>query len=327
MVLWPKAHQYRHIAAINQHRLVSNCRLYSINARYEIEPLVLGAILNSTLVAWVKEIYGRVVGREGNTDTMVIDAKVMPVPDPRLITPEVRLRLVAAIERLMQRPTLSIYPMGSELEQADRVELDDAVFEALGVTDPDERRRWRERVYDELKRLYKRKRELEEIAMRNRIRAGRKSRTASARTLAKEIWREFDKTHLRRFPQDFVLPGTPCKTLRLPEGEVIVGRQLFTFEGVLGVGHIQIGDIPIDVGSLPKAEFIKAWQEAGNTGEVQVPQLDEMCQQVLDAYKQYRVAVEEQLATWAASRTPDERLQWQVINLLWKHIGEYVQAT
>jgi hypothetical protein len=182
-------------------------------------------------------------------------------------------------------------------------------------------------VYDELKRLYKRKRELEEIAMRNRVKAGRKSRTASARTLAKEIWREFDKTNLRRFPEDFVLPGTPFKTLRLPEGEVIVGRELFTFEGVLGIGHIQIGDIPIDVGSLSKAEFIKAWQEVGNAGEVQVPESDEMCQQALDAYRQYRTVVEEQLAAWAASRTPDERLQWQIINLLWKHIGEYLRAT
>jgi uncharacterized membrane protein len=60
---------------------------------------------------------------------------------------------------------------------------------------------------------------------------------------------------------------------------------------------------------------------------VQVPEFDEMCQQTLDAYRQYRTEVEEQLATWAASRTPDERLQWRVINLLWKHIGEHLQAT
>ncbi len=325
-VLWPKAHQYRHIVTFNDENLPINCRLYAIKAHANVDPKVLAAILNSTLVAWFKEIYGRVVGREGNTDTMVFETKQMLVVDPLQISPNVAGRLRTALDKLMQRPALPIYPMGDELEQADRVGLDDAVFEALGVNDPTERQQWREQVYDELERLYKRKRELEEIAMENRIKTARAKRTASARTLAKEIWREMDKSAFRRFPYDFVLPGTAAKRFRLPEGQVQVGRELFTGAGALGAGYIMTGDDLIFAGSIVKAEFIQAWQEAGNTGTVHVPEDDEMCQQVLDAYQQYREEIQEDILRWAKSRTADERLQMRVVSLLWRYIGEYVQS-
>jgi hypothetical protein len=216
--------------------------------------------------------------------------------------------------------------MGNELEQADRVELDDAVFEALGVKDPTERQQWRERVYGELKRLYKRKRELEEIAMENRIKAARAKRTASARTLAKEIWREMDKSAFRHFPDDFVLDGMQTKKFRLPEGEVQVGRELFTGAGALGTGYVMIGDDLRFIGSMVKADFVQAWQEAGNTGTAHVPEDDRVCQQVLDAYQQYREEIQEDILRWARSRTADERLQMQVISLLWRYISEYVQS-
>ena len=323
-VLWPKAHQYRHIVTFNDENLPINCRLYAIKAHANVDPKVLGAILNSTLVAWFKEIYGRIVGREGNTDTMVFETKQMLVVDPRQVSPDVADRLRTALDKLIGRPTLPIYPMGAELEQADRVELDDVVFEALGVDDPTERQQWRERVYDELKQLYKRKRELEEIAMKNRLKAARTKRTASARALAKEIWREMDKSAFRRFPDYFVPPGTATKRFHLPEGEVRIGRELFTGAGALGTGYIMIGDDLIFAGSMVKAEFIQAWQEADNTGIVHVPKDDEVCQQVLYAYQQYREKIQENILRWAKSRTADERLQIRVVSLLWRYIGEYV---
>lgn len=324
-VLWPKAHQYRHIVTFNDENLPINCRLYAIKAHANVDPKVLGAILNSTLVAWFKEVYGRIVGREGNTDTMVFETKQMLAVDPRQVSPDVADRLRTTLDKLIGRPALPIYPMGNELEQADRVELDDAVFEALGVKDPNERQQWRERVYGELKRLYKRKRELEEIAMENRIRAARAKRTASARTLAKEIWREMDKSAFRHFPDDFVLPGMPTKKFRLPEGEVQVGRELFTGAGALGTGYVMIGDDLRFIGSMVKAEFIQAWQEADNTGTVHVPEDDKVCQQVLNAYQEHREEIQEEILRWARSRTADERLQMRVISLLWRYIGEYVQ--
>jgi hypothetical protein len=325
-IFWPQAHQYRHIIPLNSEGYICNKRFFNVYPRHDINPKVLAALLNSTLTWFFKDFYARSVGREGYLDTDVFIAKMIPVLQAKNIEKDSQERLVKAFDAISRRPALSIYPIGNELEQADRVELDDAVFEALGVKDPTERQQWRERVYGELKRLYKRKRELEEIAMENRIKAARAKRTASARTLAKEIWREMDKSAFRHFPDDFVLPGMPTKKFRLPEGEVQVGRELFTGAGALGTGYVMIGDDLRFIGSMVKADFVQAWQEAGNTGTAHVPEDDRVCQQVLDAYQQYREEIQEDILRWARSRTADERLQMQVISLLWRYISEYVQS-
>ena len=162
--------------------------------------------------------------------------------------------------------------------------------------------------------------------MGNRVKASRTKDVASARTLAKEIWRELDKSTFRHFPKAFVLPGTPAKEFNLPEGPVQVGRELFTGAGALGLGYIMIGEDLIFAGSMEKAEFIQAWQEAGNTGIAHVPQEDEACRQSLAAYRKYKDEVQEEMLRWARSRTADDKLQMQVVNLLWKHIGEYVNS-
>ncbi len=324
--VWPKAHQYRHIVTFNSESLPINCRLYAIKAKTEVDSLLLGAILNSTLIGWFKEIYGRVMGREGNTDTMVTEVKQMLIVDPLCISLNVVDRLYATLEKLMRRPALPIYPMGAELDQSDRVELDDAIFEALGVAHPSDRYKWREWLYDQLKQLYKHKRELELIAMSNRVKAARTKMTASYRTLAKEIWRDMDKSAFRCFPDDFILPGIPTKRFDLPGGEIQVGRELFTGAGSLGVGYIMIGEELRYVGSMIKAEFIQAWQEAGHTGAVFVPEDEQTCDDILAAYARYRADIQAQATEWASSRTADLKLQEQVVNLLWKYINEYVQA-
>jgi len=311
---------------LNPEEYICNKRFFNVYPKYDANPKVLAALLNSTLTWFFKDFYARSVGREGYLDTDVFIAKTIPVVRARDLNEDLQQRLVKAFDAISQRPAQSIYPMGDELEQADRVELDDAMFEALGVSDSTERQWWRERVYGELKWLYKRKRELEEIAMQNRIKAARTKRTASARTLAKEIWREMDKSAFRRFPDDFVLPDMPTKKFRLPEGEVQIGRELFTGAGALGQGYIMIGEDLRYAGSMIKAEFIQAWQEAGNTGTVHVPEDDEVCQQVLNAYQQYREDIQDDILRWAKSRTADERLQMRVISLLWRYIGEYVQS-
>jgi hypothetical protein len=97
--VWPKAHQYRHIVTFNPDKLPINCRLYAIKGQTHIDPKLLGAILNSTLVIWLKELYGRVVGREGNTDTMVFEVKQIPIVNPTLIPSTVADKLKDALDR------------------------------------------------------------------------------------------------------------------------------------------------------------------------------------------------------------------------------------
>ena len=86
-----------------------------------------------------------------------------------------------------------------------------------------------------------------------------------------------DKSIFRRFPEDFVLPGTPVEQYHLPEGEILVGRHLFTEGEMLAAGYILISDDLRFVGSVAKGEFFQAWQQAGNTGVALVPQDEGVC--------------------------------------------------
>lgn len=325
-ILWPQAHQYRHIVPLNPEGHICNKRFFNVYPRHDVHPKVLAALLNSTLTWFFKVFHGRSVGREGFLDTDVFATRLIPVVNAKGLPKPIQQRLVDAFDALSRRPLRPIHPMGDELEQVDRNELDDAVFEALGVTDPTERKHWRERLYNELRKFYQHGRELEEVAQANRVKAARKKQTASARSIAKEIWREIDKEIFRRFPQDFVPVGARNEEFRLPEGKIQVGQHLFTEGEMLAAGYIQVGDDLRFVGSMERGEFIQTWQEAGNTGVVPVPRDDTVCSQALRSYRQYREGTEQMLMEVVAGRTSDENLQRQVLTLLWRHINELVHV-
>jgi hypothetical protein len=325
-ILWPQAHQYRHIVPLNPEGYICNKRFFNVYPKHGLPPKLLAGLLNSTLTWFFKVFHGRSVGREGFLDTDVFATRLIPVVKATDLPASAQGRLIVAFESFSRRPLRPIFPMGDELEQVDRIELDDAVFEALGVTDPNKRRHWREQIYDELRKFYQQGRQLEEIAQENRGKAARKKQTAGARSLTKEIWREVDKTIFRRFPEDFVPPGTPVERHHLPEGEVLVGRHLFTEGEMLAAGYIQIGDDLRFIGDLAKGEFIQVWQQAGNTGLALVPQDENVCGRALNSYHQYRNEIDQTLLELAASRTADENLQTQVVSLLWRHIGEHLRV-
>jgi type I restriction-modification system DNA methylase subunit len=102
-VIWCKAHQYRHIAWLNAHKLIVNCRMYDIFVPHDVNSVMLCACLNSTIVALTKTFFGRYVGREANLDTEVLDTKMMLVPDPRNASASVRRRLESAFIGLTQK--------------------------------------------------------------------------------------------------------------------------------------------------------------------------------------------------------------------------------
>ena len=80
VLLWPLAHQYRHIVPLNPRRIITNKRLFDVYPNDGIDPTALCAVLNSTVVALLKYLYARQVGREGNLDTEVVDTRMMRVP-------------------------------------------------------------------------------------------------------------------------------------------------------------------------------------------------------------------------------------------------------
>ena len=169
--IWPEGQQYRHIIPANPHGVVCNHKLFDIHplAKDSAGREGLIPILNSTLLAFIKPFYGRYAGTEGNLQIALTDALLLEIPDPRNLTQGLNGRLTSAFRQIQERKVTRLVeeafmdchtadevreaaklPLGLplELQQADRRELDDAVFELLGVQD----RRRREELIDRLYR-------------------------------------------------------------------------------------------------------------------------------------------------------------------------------
>lgn len=102
-LFWPKSQQYKHAAPSNDDGLQANCNLYDITPRNDIDADALAGILNSTWAVLAKFQYGRPVGNEGNLKTEVVDVTMMPVPDPRGMTPAVLNKVASAFKVLKKR--------------------------------------------------------------------------------------------------------------------------------------------------------------------------------------------------------------------------------
>ncbi len=171
------AQQYRHIVAAIPNGLICNHNLFDVAAD-DLEAGAKGACghLNSTLVGLFKTFYGRYTGTEGNLKTEVVDVNCCkcrtraacrrnwpndwPTPCERMGKREVG-RLVE--EQLMDCHTperarrLAAGPLvlSNELRQPDRRELDDAVLQLLGVSDPTERDELIDRLYEATARHFR----------------------------------------------------------------------------------------------------------------------------------------------------------------------------
>jgi hypothetical protein len=316
-MFWSKAHQYRHIVPWNADDLICNNNLYDVWAIHEHTAKTLWAILNSTVVAQSKLLYGRPVGREAGLKTEIVDLLMMPIPDPRHASAAITERLHQIITAMAARPSK---PLHEELSQYERQELDDAVLALLGVTNPDERRDYRDRLYDEVRRQYIEARELEVQATQNRLRAARRGRVTPA-SIADELWSSIDAASLRRFPDDFVPSGIECTSFTLPAGVVEVGTRhaLIPEPGLLVAGTIRVGGrngVVLPVPSVHHGEYLRILAEHGINGDVELPEAVILCQNAVSAYRQYHAQLAQRFADMAATRSSDKQRQQQIVRVL-----------
>jgi hypothetical protein len=174
---------------------------------------LVGGILNSSLVLLAKQLYGRPVGVEGNLKTEVIDVEMMPVPDWRGASAKVRQRIIKAMKAMTSRPLMGVlseqrlrrkalfeagridelqnYSDATELDQADRQELDDAVLELLGVTDSKKRVDLRARLYAHLQDYFEAVRRKEERGIDNKVRAKRNAKV-TPQSIAADVFAQIE---------------------------------------------------------------------------------------------------------------------------------------
>ena len=322
-LFWPKAQQYRHVVPLNPEQLVCKDRLYDVWANDGIDPNLLWATLNSTVVALSKHQFGRGAGIEGNLDTHVVDVNAMLVPDVRKASPEAASRAVAACQEMSSRAAQSY--LYDEFHLQDRRDLDDATLEILGLQDPDERAALLEKIYRDLTDMQKTTREREVIAQQDRRRSNRNS-ASTPQDIADEIWAENqDSLGLLEFPKDFVSNRNQGEWIDLPPGPVEVGTALMDAGGFAKAGTVRVGGsdgVVINVGTHTRGRFLEALSKCHRSGRVRLPNTD-VCNDATSTFDQYCQEIRLRCSNLAEQRTPDEGRQRAVVNALMRRIMQW----
>ena len=315
-LFWPMAQQYRHVVPLNEDLLPANHNLFDLWSTDPAQTKLLWAVLNSTVAVLAKHQFGRAAGVEGNLKTEVVDVNNMLVPDIRKASPEAAARAVGACERMSKRNAKRY--LYEEFSLDDRRELDDATLEILGIDDAYDRTALRERLYRDVTELQKAIREREIIAQHDRRNASRRG-GLTPQAIAAELWTEHSPSlNLLQFPEDFVGHTDDWESFDLPSGGVEAGEAMVDVGGLLRAGTIRVGGRDgevIDVGSVSRARFLEALSLCHREGQVRLPE-DEVCDDAIRSFEEYRRELRERCAQLAKQRTSDKGRQKTIVESL-----------
>jgi hypothetical protein len=336
--LWPKSQQYRHIAPANPERVIVNCNLYDIAAPdlSETEQNALAAILNSTLVGFIKTFYGRFAGTEGNLKTEVVDVNLLEVPSPKGISEELQSKLSAAFGRMQERSVGRLVEeqlmdchsperagriaegpvvLSTELSQPDRRALDEAVFEVLGVGEESRRAELVDRLHHETALHFRQIRVVEVQKMEQR----KKSvvRKFSAKELAEDLWDAAeleDLTPLKEWVAE--QQDGPTISINIPESfpaQLSGHADMFDNETVY-FGKDRKNHMLCK--SRDEAELVKLLADSQVHGDVAIPSSASGAARLKEKIEQRINQARVRFAELAQSRTGLEEKQDEVIDVL-----------
>lgn len=336
---WTKSQQYRHIVPANPHRLNSNCNLYDIHFLLQQPEATraLMAILNSTLVGLFKTFYGRYAGTEGNLKTEVIDVFLLEIPDPRNVDEEVLQKLESALADMQEREVTELLeaslrrctavdevlnaeklPLGlpEELEKEDRRQLDDAVFELLGVASPERRKELVDRLYREMT-LHTRAIRVVEVQKMEQRRHGATTEKINQLELALDAWHALEpewqkplSEWLQENARHAKVVSLPEKVARLPDAGNFFEATTIYFGQKPALSHV--------CASRAEAELLYAIVKQGLRGPVSVPTAEQDCAQLATALDNRLAEARSRFEELAAVRAGTDELRERVVDLLHK---------
>lgn len=343
-VFWPMAQQYRHSAPINDYDLICNHNLFDIFTPAGMEPETLAGVLNSSLSVLSKFQYGRPVGVEGNLKTEVVDVNMMRVPDPSQGTEAQRQRVAKAFAAMKNRPAMGFLserrlrrmsytdkgkeeellslPDESELTQADRRELDDAVYELLGVTSTKERAELIMALHTYLAEFFEVTRQKEEQAIKNKKHTARREGLKPT-DLAQEVIATLENDYgtLLRTYDDLIKLDQPFDTYELAgDGQTEPLDDLFTKHALQILGKAGSSTV-VQARNEAQRDLLLYLARAGARGFIRVP-LEEATSKTL--HKTYQRIADERASTVQTlieERTADETMQKRVHEMVERRLA------
>ncbi len=339
--LWPKERQYRHIAPSNDSRLIANCRFYEIYPPHDLDdPNLWGGILNTTWTLFSSLQFGRPVGNEGSWSTMVIDANMMLIPDPRKPKKNHMKKVINAFKKLKKRQPISFLserrlremaftkdgrmdeleelPDNCELDMEDRRGLDDAVLEMLGVSSNEKRSRLINQLYDYLGDYFERTRQKEEKAIENKQKSKRRG-PASPKEIANQIFKELSEKNeelLKKYDPDFIDVNKPFDVFEIPQdGIPEIHDDMFATHTVKFVKGKKILKT-IETKNAHQAPLISLIATSGGGGLVRIPHKIDDCKRVFNNFQALLNERDARLWELLKERTADQEMQGEIYEAL-----------
>jgi hypothetical protein len=341
-VILPKIQQYRLVSILNPSSLHIGSSLLGLYDVPEQEVTLFCAILNSTVSILSRILYARILGNEGNIQLDVYSANMMLVPNFRLRkTSGIIARVNNAFRKMTQRKalmflserrlrTMAYTSSGraseldrlsnlTELDMADRRELDDAVLEMIGVDSSQRRQELIDELYAYLRDFFEAIRQKEEKAIMNKNTASRRERVRPA-DIAAQILRDISGNEpdlLRQYDSHFLDRSQPFDTYDLPsDGEakpysdMLVAQAVKFTKGV----RTQIALIPTITGS--QSQLLALLANTGTRGLVRVPRDEAECSRTLGEYREFIDHRDTRLRELVEERTADEDIQEKILSAL-----------
>jgi hypothetical protein len=320
-IILPIIVQYRHIVSWNPDSLPVNHALMAVDCKDMERNKALAAVLNSTLIAFIKPYFSRKLGNEANTQLDVYAANILPMPNVMKMPDMMIERLAGAFDGLGSRAILQLveqrfldikHPkdlraqetepreLPIELQQPDRQRLDRAVLSAIGVSSA-EQEALLDKLYREVTRFWNEARVVEIQAIENRKRS-RRGRSTNAREVAAEIFSQLEPSIIRSFPDGFLPTDEVLETVELPEGRA----KLFDAHDLYDANVLAVGNTRITLRHRPQAELAKFYCDLGRTGFVKLPISEASCISVKNGWIQYVTEMQDIFRPLATERTADE---------------------
>lgn len=330
-VILPKIQQYRLFAILNESQLYQASALLGVHDRHDLSPVIIAGLLNSTLGILSRILHARLLGNEGNIQLDVYSAEMMLIPDPRHATERQKQRIVEAFNQMSRREVLSFvsdrrrfqnsadsasYSEETELTQADRQNLDDAVFEMLGVSNKDERRRLLAGLYAYLTSHFDEVRRKEELAIANKLRAQR-SQAVRPTDLVNEIAASLEREQgsLLRTYHELLDTSKPYDSYEIPvDARAELLDDLFHSTAIRFLEKGSAEPTVVSLRNTSQRELLSHLMSNGMTGIVRVPVEDAEVERVAESHARIIEERETALQMLVEERTADPDMQQRVLD-------------
>ncbi len=296
-----------HSVPYNPAEYLADARFYNINPLKSTHDELIFGLLNSMFTFLCAEIWGRQFAGRGidSIDIKVYEVAQLPFLNPEVVTQEIATKIISNIRNIASRPIL---PVLEEVSQPDRRALDDAVLEAIGFEDPEERGKVLSELYDAVCKRVESRFE----RARSSQHPGEKRPRPNAAAIAEELFKELSD-FTKKFPDDFVPSGTKTKSVELPEG--IEDFERVTFN------RLRIGGKLMDFDNPDEAEFIQFAVQSGASTLVSIPITSDLLHKAITGYRGYLLELAKHIEEVASSRTQDRKLKQRIAEVLTQKLG------